>query len=104
MKQVDCCATPTLVETRRLSGSPRKGVGIERCSSCGAVWLHAWSEIAMGDDFDEVFFDTFARVTDEEAARLPESPTTADLAFLRDRTVLDTQFGEGLRARKGWPT
>lgn len=78
-------------------------MAIERCSSCGADWLHAWNEIGMGGDFEEVSFDTFARVSAEEAARLPESPTAADLGFLAERTVLDTHVGEGLRPRKGWP-
>jgi hypothetical protein len=104
MSELDCCANPKLVELRRLGGSPRKGIATERCSSCGGHWLHAWNEIAMGGDFEEVDFDTFARLTEEEAARLPAPPTRADLAFLADRTVLETQFGGTLRRREGWPS
>jgi hypothetical protein len=99
---IDCCSSPSLTETRRLAGSPRKGVATERCAACGADWLHAWNEVAMGGDFDEIDFDTFARVSAEEAAALPESPTDADLAFLAERPVLATQFGGRLGKNTGW--
>jgi hypothetical protein len=60
-------------------------------------------EIAMADLDDEIDFDTYARLTPEEAASIPESPPDADFAFLADRTVFFAGIG-GLQPRKGWTT
>jgi hypothetical protein len=102
MDTMQCCAAQRVIEMRDLAGTPRKGIRIERCI-CGTHWLHAWEEIAMGDMDDEIDFDTYARLTPEEAARIPESPSEADFAFLADRTVFFTGIG-GLQPRKGWNT
>lgn len=101
MLTVDCCSAPSLRFVRELASSARKDFYVESCSTCGAIWLHARNEIAMGEDFEEVEFDTFAQVTPEEAARLPHAPTDADLAFLADRRVLSASAGI-LHERKGW--
>lgn len=102
MDTMQCCAAKRVIEYRHLSGTGRKGIRIERCV-CGAHWLHAWVEIAMADFDDEIDFDTYAQLTAEEAASIPESPSDADFAFLADRTVFYTEIG-GLQPRKGWTT
>lgn len=98
-EHLDCCAKPALKVTRRLKEGPRHLQTIETCA-CGAVWFHAWSEVAVSWD-SEVETDSLARLSAGEAASLPDEPTDRHLEALPERRVLMQHTGD---ERPAWRT
>ena len=102
---IPCCRERRPTQVRELVRGGRRNVSIERCSSCGAHWLYADTEIAMSWD-SEVNSYAYALISPQEAAALPTDPTEEDLAFLADRDVLVLDgMSPGAKPvwQKGWP-
>lgn len=104
MPTLDCCPKPFLVEEMELGHCiPGHGQGLERCTSCGTFWVHHWTEIWMGGlDDEEIDFDTYAQVSEDEAAKLRKHPKEPDFTFLESRESIEIA-GAQVRRRAGWP-
>lgn len=87
---LDCCDSPELVPDARVADLYKDGyLRLERCAACSAYWLHEWEEIWMGSGDDaDVEFNTYARVTSEEAPRLRNVGDPPDLSWFRPRKAV----------------